>query len=340
LNRRATPARWWLAWGGVAAAALGALLLRLGGDVWWPVFPFLFGPRWIALPLLICPLPLLVTRPKAGVVPAGLTTVLVLAGILGMRVGPARLGLPPSGSPSFRLVEYNMAVSTKVTHDILQRLDSLGAQVATLVECPSYSEVLRPPAGWNLRSAGELCFLSRFPIVGWDVRSQDDIYKLHGKLAIAKATIVIGGENVTIALLHLKSPRDALIEFRYPSAWPGLRTSVDSISAIRNLESHLAIEFLSPAMNGPIIVAGDFNTPEESRIYSRWWSSFSDAFEEAGAGTGYSWHSRWHGIRIDHILMNGGFAARRTWIGPDLGSDHVPVIADLVLRPQRTRTAR
>jgi hypothetical protein len=336
------PVRWWLAWSGAAAAVLAVLLLRAGGDQWWPVFPLLFGPRWITLPLLVLPLPLLLSRPRSGIVPALVTAVAVLAGILGMRIGAARIGLGPSGPTTFRLVEYNMATSQAVTRSTLARLDSMDAQVATLVECPSYSDAIHVPAGWNLKSGGELCFLSKFPIVAWDFRSQDDIWKLHGKLAIAKATIRIGSQNVTVALLHLKSPRDALVEFRYPSAWPGLPASVDSISAIRNVESRLAIEFLQPVIDsgGPLIVAGDFNTPEESRIYSRWWSRFSDAFEEAGIGAGYSWHSHWHGIRIDHILLNDQVASRQTWIGPDLGSDHVPVLADLVVRPQRTSTAR
>lgn len=339
----ATPPRrrWWLAWFGVAIAALLALALRIGGDVWWPVFPLLFGPRWITTSLVLLPLPLLLTRPRQAILPLTLAVLLVGVGIMGFRIGPARVGLGSRSGTSLRLLEYNVAASGHVAHLIAGQLDSLGVDVAVLVECPYQSALVQPRAGWAMRSAGEICFLSRRPILDWQVRSQDDIWLIHGKASVAEARIDVAGQPVAIGMLHLKSPRDALIEFRYPSAFPTLGAHVDSISAIRNLESERATVFLATPDSVPLIVAGDFNTPVESRIFRRWWSVFSDAFERAGMGVGFTWHSRWYGLRIDHILTAHGVRAERTWIGPDLGSDHVPVIAELSIdRSQRTNGAR
>ncbi|HBO45279.1 MAG TPA: hypothetical protein DD670_15390 [Planctomycetaceae bacterium] len=36
------------------------------------------------------------------------------------------------------------------------------------------------------------------------------------------------------------------------------------------------------------------------------------------------------GARIDHILMRSDWWPRRCWVGPDMGSDHLPVVADLI----------
>jgi len=33
------------------------------------------------------------------------------------------------------------------------------------------------------------------------------------------------------------------------------------------------------------------------------------------------------------VLFSSGIHARRAYVGPDVGSDHDPVIADLVVRP-------
>ena len=88
------------------------------------------------------------------------------------------------------------------------------------------------------------------------------------------------------------------------------------------------------AAGKPLIVVGDFNTPPDSAIYRSFWSEYGNAFTRAGIGFGYT---EWpevrkvpFGIRIDHVLMTPTWRPRRCWVGPDVGSDHLPVIADLV----------
>ena len=74
---------------------------------------------------------------------------------------------------------------------------------------------------------------------------------------------------------------------------------------------------------------GDFNLPVESAIYRRSWGSFHNALSETGLGLVPTKHTRWHGVRIDHVLAGPGWQAIRAWVGPGLGGDHRPVIADL-----------
>jgi endonuclease/exonuclease/phosphatase (EEP) superfamily protein YafD len=80
----------------------------------------------------------------------------------------------------------------------------------------------------------------------------------------------------------------------------------------------------------PLIVAGDFNaTP---------WSHAMTPLIELGLrdtmlGRGFSatWQRRipLFAIPIDQILLRGPIRIRGRWTGPDLGSDHRPVMADL-----------
>ena len=80
-----------------------------------------------------------------------------------------------------------------------------------------------------------------------------------------------------------------------------------------------------------MLVAGGFNLPVESTIYRAYWRDLRNAFEETGTGFGWSkGEGKLLRIRIDHVLGNA--TAPRpvgTWLGPDWGSDHRPVIADL-----------
>ena len=80
----------------------------------------------------------------------------------------------------------------------------------------------------------------------------------------------------------------------------------------------------------PAIVAGDFNTPAESAIFRQYWSDLDDAFAEAGLGYGGTRVLRWFRVRIDHVLTTGALRAVRAEVGADLGSDHLPLIADFI----------
>jgi endonuclease/exonuclease/phosphatase (EEP) superfamily protein YafD len=85
---------------------------------------------------------------------------------------------------------------------------------------------------------------------------------------------------------------------------------------------------------GAVVVMGDLNlTP--------WARGFRSLIEEAGLsdtattrGLSATWRSRsaMFGLPIDHILVNSRFDVVGNRVGEDIGSDHFPVIAELVLK--------
>jgi endonuclease/exonuclease/phosphatase (EEP) superfamily protein YafD len=79
-----------------------------------------------------------------------------------------------------------------------------------------------------------------------------------------------------------------------------------------------------------MVIAGDFNLPVESAIYRQHWGRFRNAFSETGFGAGFTKHTRLFGVRIDHILSSKDVDPVRSFVGKDVGSDHVPLIADFV----------
>lgn len=87
------------------------------------------------------------------------------------------------------------------------------------------------------------------------------------------------------------------------------------------------------AVTLPLVVMGDMNI-----------SSFSPHFERLladgrlrSAAEGFGWQPTWPtfmppaGIQIDHALVNSRVAVEHFSRGPSLGSDHLPIVADLVL---------
>jgi vancomycin resistance protein VanJ len=97
----------------------------------------------------------------------------------------------------------------------------------------------------------------------------------------------------------------------------------------------------------PVILGGDLNAPDHSQLYGLVAKILDNAHREAGHGFGFTYPSRDLRVlgrlgvpplvRIDHVFFSRHFVALRAATVDDPGgSDHHPVLAELVL----TRAAR
>jgi vancomycin resistance protein VanJ len=131
---------------------------------------------------------------------------------------------------------------------------------------------------------------------------------------------------VTVFSLHFATPRKglgALVSFDQR----GL-DEVRSNSELRRRQSEFVAAEAGRVV-GPVLLVGDFNTPPESALFRRVWSGYADAFADAGWGWGYTFRTRKAAVRIDHVLVGAGGWAAACWVGPDVGSPHRPVLADV-----------
>ena len=143
----------------------------------------------------------------------------------------------------------------------------------------------------------------------------------------------VHGTPITICTVHLLTPREGLTAVRSTDIG-GLGTltvnTADRVVQSEKLAADIA------GMTGPIIVAGDLNaTPTSMVMRTLEGTGLSDAFSEAGWGYGYTYGQfiRLHHsyLRIDHILTSKDFFVKSAWVGGGEGSDHRPVMADLIL---------
>lgn len=85
----------------------------------------------------------------------------------------------------------------------------------------------------------------------------------------------------------------------------------------------------------PSILMGDFNLVDQNDNYGLLEEAgLRDAFRVAGWGFGATWPARkleplWPVVRVDYVWYTSQFHATRAWVGPDAGSDHLPVLAEL-----------
>ncbi len=80
----------------------------------------------------------------------------------------------------------------------------------------------------------------------------------------------------------------------------------------------------------PLLVGVDFNMPSDYSTMAVLRSEYPSAFESGGWGLGYTRPTSLPWVRIDHVLGSRDWTFTRCWVGPDLGSDHLPLLAEAV----------
>ena len=342
-ERRLTPQQrrrltiWWtITWAGPVALLLTLLLIRVLGDRFFLALPLLFGPRWVVAPLVLTPLlaALVVRRVSLRATLAG---VLLLALVLDFRLPWGRLLPGPGQGTVVTVMTFNAQGGGPDYALTAADLFSFRADLIAVQECrPALSEELErqsAEAGYQLHTAASQCMLSRHPVVSWEPRNPMDLWKMSGSGGIARMVISIDSQDVVFGGIHLETPRDALSALAKGALFSFPGADADS-REMRELESTLARTWIAPPDEvRPLIIAGDFNMVHESAIYGRWWDDLLNAFNRQGFGLGWSKRTRLFGVRIDHVLSGNGVMPIAARLGPELGSDHRPIVAELVIPP-------
>ena len=168
-----------------------------------------------------------------------------------------------------------------------------------------------------------MAIAARFPLKLSRSLQRSDYSEGYG-LVFLKGILEVRGQAVTILNVHLETPRDGL-EPMVSGKW-----DVGAIKHNYRIREHEASLVAAEAEYNSII-AGDFNMPVESPLYRRFFADLSNAFDQSGNGFGWTKRTKWHGVRIDHILSPSAFIPLDCFVGPDFGSDHLPIVATLKL---------
>jgi endonuclease/exonuclease/phosphatase (EEP) superfamily protein YafD len=178
------------------------------------------------------------------------------------------------------------------------------------------------PAGWRVVDGGNgLKLAARHRVTLEDSLSDARIGTARG---VAKFRVQFPTGDRTIAVIHLMTPRHGL-EAVLAKKLAGL-PELDAAIKQRDAGSRTARAWLGDT--GELLICGDFNLPVESVIYQRDWATFNNAFSSCGSGFGHTMASRRGSVRIDHCLSRGSWTPTAITLGPDLGSAHLPVLAD------------
>jgi endonuclease/exonuclease/phosphatase (EEP) superfamily protein YafD len=132
-------------------------------------------------------------------------------------------------------------------------------------------------------------------------------------LELLRARILHGDSSFDLAVVHLGRP------------WPLGAGSKNPTDPVADLATNLAGD------TSRIIILGDFNrTPWMSDMMNL--SSASGVSAKTAPGTWPGWMPRPFRLPLDLVIVGRDLSVKSVQLGPDLGSDHLPVIAEIGLK--------
>lgn len=313
----------------IAVIALAALWAFSPSLAWWVelsnmLAPFFFVPLVVLIPLAAW----VRWRPLLGVV-AALT--IVGAAMFGARLLPRAAAA--TGGTSLRVMTFNhLFANTRVE----QIVDEIRAQNADVIALQELSNPMAQALAQSLHDTYPYQYLrpfdnpqglgiiSRFPF-STTAETQNNV---RGQ----QVTLAIGGQSLTIMNIHLGAP---VIYGRKIAGIP-IVTGYDASSPTRQVGR---LSQLIDAIDGPLVVMGDFNTSDREPRYQQLATRLHDAFRETNWGFGFTFpdHKRFGPITIPFPVMRIDYVWSKNGVLPtaarvechNTGADHCFVVAEL-----------
>jgi endonuclease/exonuclease/phosphatase family metal-dependent hydrolase len=108
-------------------------------------------------------------------------------------------------------------------------------------------------------------------------------------------------------------------------------THLQHNSQVERLAQIAAIRAIVAQATESVVLVGDLNATPESPEISAITEDLADAWAEAGVGDGFTYDSETPHARIDYVMTSSDIVARTAAVVTSDASDHLPVVADLVL---------
>ncbi|MDF1597842.1 MAG: endonuclease/exonuclease/phosphatase family protein [Acidimicrobiia bacterium] len=285
------------------AAALGLL-----GEFWW-VFDLLAHPRLQYSVLLAATAGglALVGRGRPAVV------VVLIAIANGVVVAPLFLDKPAesvAGGPVLTVVSFNVQVRNPDRDAVIQWVGDLDADVVFLWETSQ-------PWRDEFTAAGLPYFqsepLQEGTTIGGLVLTRDP----------ARVRLLETGERSSIEVVVPFGDVEAVILGAHPFPPMSGRRSAERDAQLTTIAAY------ADDVDGPLIVTGDLNSTPWSAAFRPLGEGLTNSMNGFGWQPSYPAGSGPFMLPIDHLLHNEYLTTVARSVGPDLGSDHLPIIVTL-----------
>jgi endonuclease/exonuclease/phosphatase (EEP) superfamily protein YafD len=228
-------------------------------------------------------------------------------------------GTATGPSPTLRVFFANLAASNNEHQPLLNEIAASDPDIVVLAEFswPWHIAFKKSPimvpykygTGWLRTHIGLINVFSKLPL-----KTEEQNW-VTGR-PIHTVEVQLGDKTLRLIGLHAPRPMD-LPNYDYYGYW---KQTLPILLAER----------------GPVVIVGDFNATEHSRVYDELTTNrYHSAHDERGRGWAVTWPNgkvSLPPVRIDQVLLSPEVECVRIVEGVGKGSDHKPVIADVRIR--------
>ncbi|MDA1164114.1 MAG: endonuclease/exonuclease/phosphatase family protein [Planctomycetota bacterium] len=266
---------------------------------------------------------------------------LALVFLCGARFSMKSVSEIPDSSRNVRLITCNVQDFEPNFGQVLREIARFKPDVLVLQEARHVPSMLTEYlAGWHWQHEFGFLVGSKWPVSKGET-CHTSPYDRHTAMVVR---IDAPCGPVLLSNVHLMTARRGLTDLSVTSILDGSGpASSEHHAFLRDEEARQTQTYLAGVSSRmPKIVAGDFNMPTSSSIFNESFGQYSDAFDEAGVGFGYTapcrpvrfWLPKVPWLRIDHILTSQDWETLHCEAGEFNGSDHRLVAAVLQLRDE------
>jgi endonuclease/exonuclease/phosphatase (EEP) superfamily protein YafD len=240
--------------------------------------------------------------------------------------------------PHLKVVSANVWYRNDGIDAAIHYLESTDADVIGLIEVtPQWLTALQPLyARYPYRidcmqtmPPCEMLLLSKHPF------QRSYAGRIEGRSpTIAWGEIAFGGRSVTVAATHLAWPLRAAVEGSRIMPGGALQPALaDAYPLVQSEQAANLAEYLK-SLGPDLVLMGDFNSVPWSRTQSV--LRAATGLENAGpmVPTWPSWQPFWIRLPIDQIMTRGALTRLDFGSGFYIGSDHLPVEAEIAVQPE------
>lgn len=225
-----------------------------------------------------------------------------------MSASPTLAASDGAANRPFKVIAANLHFVNSDMRQLRSLIDEEAADLVFLTEIgPTAARELAAWPNWShqvrLPRADPfgLALVSRHPITGLKLEESPS------GIPLLRATVDWKGSTVVVSVIHPMPPLSA--------AFARERDAVLAAEAAQHVQHRL-----------PALMAGDFNASPWSGAFA---GPAASGFHRASGAFSGTWPAgiHWLGIPIDHVLASPHWTLLDSRVGPDIGSDHRPVIS-------------
>lgn len=313
-------------------------LLHEVSERWWLGTVLTYVPQFV---FLIPTLLLLVVSAKLdrpSLVVNLLSTWLVAGSMMGLSLPLGRIALGGKPAKGMKIVSCNVEGPPRL-EGLVREVSKLIPAVVALQGVDGEPALLRDNfPDWNVVHEEGFWIASRHPLRLID-RCRADAFD---RVTAVAVEIEAPGGKFVLVNVQQTSAEAGFNELDLPSLLSGrAQQRIHEHSTLRRKEAHATRDFIAKLDGSlPTVVTGDLNMPTSSSIYESYWSDFTNAFDAAGVGFGYTspcgprriWPDNvpWH--RFEHVLTSWHWKVEDCQTGVQGGYDHRMIVVSLTRR--------